>query len=96
MESQENRSKKLGTTAPKSKDTTSHINPKSKTEPMTQVQADSVLTRQQLPNVWFRIGVSLLLLVLLLFFAALYYGIINLYSGVGGYGIGQYCQVNRT
>ncbi len=45
---------------------------------MTQVQADSVLTRQQLPNVWFRIGGSLVLLVLLLFFAALYYGIINL------------------
>jgi hypothetical protein len=77
MESQENWAKKLGATPPKSKDTTRHIDPKSKTEPMTQVQADNVLTREQVPNVWFRSGVSLVLLVLLLFVAALYYGIIN-------------------
>ena len=77
MESQETRTKQLGATAPRSKDTTSHINPKSKTEPMTQVQADSVLTRQQIPNVWFRISVSSVLLALLLFVGGLYYGIIN-------------------
>lgn len=77
MESQETWAKQLGATAPKSKDTTSHINPKSKTEPLTQVQADTVLTRQQIPNVWFRMSVSLVLLALLLFFGALYYGIIN-------------------
>jgi hypothetical protein len=77
MESQETWAKKLGNTPPKSKDTTLHINPKSKSEPMTQVQADSVLTREQVPNVWFRIGVSLVLLVPLLCVAAIYYGIIN-------------------
>lgn len=65
------------TDAPKSSDTTSHHNPQSKSEPMTQVQADSVLTRQQLPNLGFRISVTLVLLISFLFFAALYYGIIN-------------------
>jgi len=49
----------------------------SKSEPMTQAQADSVLTREQLPNLGFRIGVSLVLLVLLLVVAVLYHGIIN-------------------
>ncbi|WP_250123592.1 hypothetical protein [Chroococcidiopsis sp. CCMEE 29] len=44
---------------------------------MTQAQADSVLTREQLPNLGFRIGVSLVLLVLLLAVAVLYHGIIN-------------------
>lgn len=65
------------TKAPKSSDTTSHRNPQSKSEPMTQVQADSVLTRQQLPNLGFRIGVTLVLVITSLFVAGLYYGIIN-------------------
>lgn len=76
MASQETEVKKHGTTAPLSKDTP-YSSPETKSEPMTQVQADSVLTREQLPNVGFRIGVSLVLLVLLLFVASLYYGIIN-------------------
>jgi hypothetical protein len=76
MESQATQVEKYGTTAPLSKDTP-NSKPKTKSEPMTQVQANSVLTREQLPNVGFRIIVSLVLLVLLLFVAALYYGIIN-------------------
>ena len=75
MKSKETQTTKIETTAPLSKDTTSDITPKS--EPMTQVQADSVLTRQQLPNLAFRIGVTLATLLIFLFFAALYYGIIN-------------------
>jgi len=75
MKSKETQTTKIETTPPLSKDTTSDITPKS--EPMTQVQADSVLTRQQLPNLAFRIGVTLATVVIFLFFAALYYGIIN-------------------
>jgi hypothetical protein len=59
------------------KDTTSHINPASKSEPITQVQADSVLTREQLPNAGFRITLSIVTLAILVFVAALYFGIIN-------------------
>lgn len=58
-------------------DTTSHINPDSKSEPITQVQADSVLTREQLPNTKFRITLSIVTLAILVFIAALYFGIIN-------------------
>jgi len=58
-------------------DTTSHINLASKSEPITQVQADSVLTREQLPDVRLRITLGTIALVTLLFVAALYYGIIN-------------------
>jgi len=58
-------------------DTTSHINPGAKSEPITQVQADNVLTREQLPNARFRITLSIVTLVILLFVAALYFGIIN-------------------
>ncbi|MBV9389828.1 MAG: hypothetical protein JOZ78_25675 [Chroococcidiopsidaceae cyanobacterium CP_BM_ER_R8_30] len=78
MKSQESKTAQARTTAPISSDTTSHINPQSKSEPMTQVQADSVLTRQQLPNLGFRLGVITTVFILIsLFVIALYYGIIN-------------------
>lgn len=77
MKLEEIRAKETAGTPPLLKDRTSHVNPRTKSEPITKVQADSVLTRQQLPNLAFRISVSLVLLVLLLFVAALYYGTIN-------------------
>lgn len=77
MKSQEIQTTNPKTTAPLSSDTTSHRNPKSKTEPMTQIQADSILTREQLPGLAFRIAVNVVILAILLFVASLYYGIIN-------------------
>lgn len=65
------------TPPPLSNDTTSHINPASKSEPMTQVQADNVLTREQLPDPRLRITLTVVTLAILLFVAALYFGIIN-------------------
>ena len=65
------------TTPPLSNDTTSHINPTSKSEPITQVQADNVLTREQLPDPRLRITLTIVTLAILLFVAALYFGIIN-------------------
>ena len=65
------------TPPPLSNDTTSHINPASKSEPITQVQADNVLTREQLPDPRLRITLTVVTLAILLFVAALYFGMIN-------------------
>ena len=78
MKSDQTQTPKTNTTAPLSKKTTSHINPESKSEPMTKVQADNVITREDLPNVGFRITVTIVILALFLFFVATYYGILNL------------------
>jgi hypothetical protein len=47
------------------------------TEPITQVQRDNSITSKDLPDPRFRIGVTLVLLMVLLFVSAIYYGIIN-------------------
>lgn len=56
-----------------------YMNPKkpSKTEPMTRVQRDNVITKKDLPDPRFRIGVTLVILMIFLFVTAIYYGIIN-------------------
>ncbi|MBW4565344.1 MAG: hypothetical protein KME32_30515 [Mojavia pulchra JT2-VF2] len=77
MQSPETQTTNFESTAPLSKDTTSDIKHESKTEPMTQVQADSVLTREQLPNKGFRIALTLVTSVILLSVAAIYFGIIH-------------------
>lgn len=46
-------------------------------EPITQVQRDSVITREDMPAKPFRIGVTLVTLGTLLLFFAFYFGIIN-------------------
>lgn len=46
-------------------------------EPITQVQRDSVLTSEDMPPKSLRIGVTLTALAALLGFAALYFGIIH-------------------
>jgi hypothetical protein len=77
MKSEETQTTSTETTAPKSNQTTSHIKPESKSEPMTQVQADNVLTREQIPNLGFRIALTVGAIATLLLFVAFYYGIIN-------------------
>jgi|GEM_PF-4249482 len=66
MESQENYST-VNAQAPEDKNS----------EPITQVQRDSVITSEDLPPKSLRIGVTLTALVALLGFAALYFGIIH-------------------
>lgn len=77
MQSPEAQTTKFESKAPLSKDTTSHIQPESKTEPITQVQADSVLTREQLPNKGFRIALTLVTSAIILSVVAIYFGIIH-------------------
>lgn len=70
MQSKENQPKQ-------SERTTSHLKPESKSEPMTQVQADSVITREDEPNLGFRLTLTLVTAAILLFVSALYFGLIN-------------------
>ncbi|MBD2679375.1 MULTISPECIES: hypothetical protein [Nostoc] len=49
----------------------------SKSEPITQVQRNNVITNQDLPNPLVRYGFPLLILATFLFVVAIYYGIIN-------------------
>ncbi|MBD1928487.1 hypothetical protein H6F74_19865 [Trichocoleus sp. FACHB-90] len=46
-------------------------------DPITQVQRDSVITSEDLPPKPFRISITLISLLLLLLFAGFYFGIIN-------------------
>ncbi|MEH2110824.1 hypothetical protein [Nostoc sp.] len=48
-----------------------------KSEQITQVQKDNVITNQGLPNPIVRYGFTVVILVTFLFVVALYYGIIN-------------------
>lgn len=60
-------------------DTPNYINPQEpgKSEPMTQVQSDSVITNQDLPDPRVRYGFTVVILAAFLFVVAIYYGIIN-------------------
>ena len=72
MKSQENPSIKAENTA-------SYVNRRKadESEPITQIQEDNVLTSKDLPRPRVRYGIPLALFAILLFVAALYYGIIN-------------------
>ncbi|WP_414572529.1 hypothetical protein [Nostoc sp. CCY 9925] len=48
-----------------------------KSEPITQVQRNNVITNRDLPNPLVRYGFTLVILATFLFFVAIYYGIIN-------------------
>jgi cytochrome oxidase assembly protein ShyY1 len=48
-----------------------------KSEPITQVQRDNVITSRDLPNRRVRYGLPLFILAIFLFVTAIYYGIIN-------------------
>lgn len=60
-------------------DAPSYMNVKKPTqkEPVAPVQRESVITREDVPNPLFRIGVTLALLIPLLLIAAIYYGVIH-------------------
>ncbi|MUL35734.1 hypothetical protein [Gloeocapsopsis dulcis] len=77
MKSDESQAPKTENNVPVAKNTTSHYNPASKSEPLTQVQADSVITREDMPNLGFRITVTAIAIGIILFIIGTYYGIIN-------------------
>ncbi|MBD2493674.1 hypothetical protein [Nostoc sp. FACHB-280] len=54
-----------------------HSQNNSKSEPVTQIQKDSVITRQDLPDKRVRYAFTLVILSAFLFVIAIYYGIIN-------------------
>ena len=57
-------------TYPHSKEKT----PGNRQEPVTQVQRDSIITREDVPNPVFRVGLTVLFLAILTAIAAVYYG----------------------
>ncbi|MEJ6482265.1 hypothetical protein N0Y54_13190 [Nostoc punctiforme UO1] len=79
MKSQETQNKITENNVPISGNTASDMNPQEtgKYEPITQVQRDSVITNQDLPNPLVRYGFTLVILATFLFVVAIYYGIIN-------------------
>ena len=79
MKSQETQNITTENNPPVAEDTPNYINPEEpgKTEPMTQVQSDSVITNQDLPDPRVRYGFTLAIVGALLFVVAIYYGIIN-------------------
>jgi cytochrome oxidase assembly protein ShyY1 len=79
MKSQETQNKITENNVPLLDNTASDMNPQEtgKSEPITQVQRDSVITNQDLPNPLVRYGFTLVILATFLFVVAIYYGIIN-------------------
>ncbi|MCC5646093.1 hypothetical protein LC607_24825 [Nostoc sp. CHAB 5824] len=79
MKSQETQNTTTANNLPVAEDTPNYINPQEsgKSEPMTQVQSDSVITNQDLPDPRVRYGFTLVILAILLLVVAIYYGIIN-------------------
>ena len=79
MKSQETQNTTTENNLPVAKDTPKYINPQEsgKSEPMTQVQSDSVITNQDLPDPRVRYGFTLVIVGSFLFVIAIYYGIIN-------------------
>lgn len=63
----------------KAENTPDYMNPQppGKSEPVTQIQKDNVITSKDLPSRRVRYGLPLLILAILLFVTAIYYGIIN-------------------
>ncbi len=54
-----------------------HSKQPGESQPLTKAQADSVITREDLPALPFRLVVTLVTVALLLFAAYIYYGNIN-------------------
>ncbi|WP_341530269.1 hypothetical protein WKK05_13830 [Nostoc sp. UHCC 0302] len=79
MQSQESQTRNPENNVPLGKNTPEYMNPKkpSKSESKTQVQKDSVITSQDLPDPRLRYGFTLVILTIFLFIIAIYYGIIN-------------------
>ncbi|MBD2561766.1 MULTISPECIES: hypothetical protein [Nostoc] len=79
MKSQETQNTTTENNRPVAEDTPNYINPEEpgKSEPMTQVQRDNVITNQDLPDPRVRYGFTLVILAAFLFVVAIYYGIIN-------------------
>ncbi|QIR40878.1 hypothetical protein HCG51_32125 [Tolypothrix sp. PCC 7910] len=79
MKSQENPSVRAENNYSLPENTPDYMNSQKpqKSEPITQVQKENVITSEDLPNRRFRYGFPLIMLTILVFVAALYYGIIN-------------------
>jgi hypothetical protein len=80
MQSQETQEKKTENNNVSLVDNTpDYINPQEsgKSEPLTQVQKDSVITNRDLPNPLFRYAFTAVIVGSFLFVVAIYYGIIN-------------------
>jgi hypothetical protein len=79
MKSQETQNAAKENNLPLAEDTPNYIDPQEpgKSEPMTQVQSDSVITNQDLPDPRVRYGFTLVIVGAVLFVIAIYYGIIN-------------------
>lgn len=77
MESKETQTTKTENDVPPNAPSHMHSNKPGESEPLTKAQADSVLTREDLPAFPFRIVVTLVTLAILLFAAYIYYGNLN-------------------
>lgn len=77
MESKESPSTKTENNVPPNAPTNLHSRKPGETEPLTKAQADSVVTREDLPAKPFRIALTLAILAILLFGAYVYYSNIS-------------------
>jgi cytochrome oxidase assembly protein ShyY1 len=79
MQSQESQTTETENNVPLTENEPEYINPQksSQSEPITQIQRDSILTNQDLPDPRLRYGLTLVILTVFLFVVAIYYGIIN-------------------
>ncbi|MFH7026619.1 MAG: hypothetical protein ACHBN1_14700 [Heteroscytonema crispum UTEX LB 1556] len=81
MESTENQTKETENNVSLVEKTTEagymNIKKTKKSEPITQVQRESVITNKDLPNPLFRYGFTLFIVAIVLSVIAIYYGIIN-------------------
>lgn len=77
MESKDTQTTKTENNVPSNAPSHMHSTKSGKSEPLTKAQADSVLTRENLPALPFRILVTLVILAILAFAAYIYYGNIN-------------------
>ena len=78
MESKETPTPKMENNVPPNAPSNMHSKQPGESQPLTKAQADSVITREDLPALPFRLVVTLGTLALLLFLASTYYGNINL------------------
>ena len=77
MESKEPHSTKIENDVSPNAPSNMHSKQPGESQPLTKAQADSVITREDLPALPFRLVVTLVTLALLLFAAYIYYGNIN-------------------
>jgi hypothetical protein len=77
MESKETQTTKTESNVPPNAPSHLHSKKPGESSPLTKAQADSVLTREDLPTSPFRIVVTLVILAILLLAAYVYYSNIN-------------------